>query len=201
MNKTMNKRMDTRSLVKIAVLGVIAFLIMLIEVPLWFTPEFLKIDLSDIPAVVGGFALGPVAGIAVELVKNILKLATRGTNTAGVGELANFLVGSIFVVTAAYFYRKNRSKKDIVVGLCLATLFMAVSASLLNYFFLLPFYAKAYGIPLTAYVDMAKSVNSLVVDLRTFIVFGILPFNLLKGVLMSLMAYPVYTRARATLER
>lgn len=196
----MGKRFNTNYMVKVSVLGVLAFLIMLIEVPSWFTPEFLKMDLSDLPAIIGGFALGPVAGVLVEFIKILLKLAIRGTNTAFVGELANFLVGSIYAVTAALIYRKYRTKKSIVLGLALGTTVMSVVASILNYTILLPFYSKAYGLPLTAYVDMARAVNSFVVDLRSFIVFGIFPFNMLKGIIMSVISYPIYRRLRNSIE-
>lgn len=188
-------------MVKVSVLSVLAFLIMLIELPLPFTPEFLKIDLSDLPSLVASFAMGPVAGILVQLLKNILKIALRGTNTLFVGELANFLVGSIYVVVASLIYRRKRTKGAAVKGLVLATLLMSVFASAANYFVLLPFYAKVYGVPLEAYVDMAKSVNAYVVDLRSFIVFGIFPFNFVKGVLIAIVGYPVYTRLRMAIER
>lgn len=201
MNKRINSRMGVDYMVKVSVLSVLAFLIMLIELPLPFTPEFLKIDLSDLPSLVASFAMGPVAGILVQLLKNILKIALRGTNTLFVGELANFLVGSIYVVVASLIYRRKRTKGAAVKGLVLATLLMSVFASAANYFVLLPFYAKVYGVPLEAYVDMAKSVNAYVVDLRSFIVFGIFPFNFVKGVLIAIVGYPVYTRLRMAIER
>ncbi|OHW61587.1 riboflavin transporter RibU [Andreesenia angusta] len=201
MNKRINSRMGVDYMVKVSVLSVLAFLIMLIELPLPFTPEFLKIDLSDLPSLVASFAMGPVAGILVQLLKNILKIALRGTNTLFVGELANFLVGSIYVVVASLIYRRKRTKGSAVKGLVLATLLMSVFASAANYFVLLPFYAKVYGVPLEAYVDMAKSVNAYVVDLRSFIVFGIFPFNFVKGVLIAIVGYPVYTRLRMAIER
>lgn len=201
MNKRINNRMGVDHMVKVSVLAVLAFLIMLIELPLPFTPDFLKIDLSDLPSLVASFAMGPVAGVLVQLIKNILKIALRGTNTLFVGELANFLVGSIYVVVASLIYRRKRTKGSAVKGLALATLAMSLFASGANYFVLLPFYAKVYGVPLEAYVDMAKSVNSYVVDLRSFIVFGIFPFNFVKGVLIAIVGYPVYTRLRMAIER
>lgn len=201
MNKRINNKMGVDYMVKVSVLAVLAFLIMLIELPLPFTPDFLKIDLSDLPSLVASFAMGPVAGVLVQLIKNILKIALRGTNTLFVGELANFLVGSIYVVVASLIYRRKRTKVAAVKGLALATLAMSLFASAANYFVLLPFYAKVYGVPLEAYVDMAKSVNSYVVDLRSFIVFGIFPFNFVKGVLIAIVGYPVYTRLRMAIER
>ncbi|MDO5708157.1 MAG: ECF transporter S component [Andreesenia angusta] len=193
-------KFNTKYMAKNAVLSVIAFLLMLLEIPLWFTPEFLKMDLSDLPAVIAAFAMGPIAGIIVESIKVILKIGITSTATAGVGELANFLVGSIFSVTAAIIYRKNRNKKNILLGLIAGTVVMSVVASILNYIVLLPFYSKAYGLPLTVIVDMAKSLNSYVVDLRTFIAFGIFPFNIFKGIILTIITYAIYTRVRTSIE-
>ena len=100
---------STKTMIKISVLGVLAFLIMFIEIPMWFTPPFLKIDLSDIPALVGAFALGPIAGVAIEFLKNVLHMVLKGTSTMGVGELANFIIGSVFVYTAGILYYKKRN--------------------------------------------------------------------------------------------
>lgn len=187
-------------MIKVAVMGVLSFLIMLIEVPLPITPDFLKIDLSDLPSIVGGFALGPAAAVFTQFIKILLKFALRGTNTAGVGEIANFLVGSIYAVTATLIYRRSRSRKGMVFGLAAGTVVMSVIASILNYTVLLPFYSKAYGLPLTAYVEMASKVNSYVVDLRTFIIFGIFPFNMIKGILVSIVSYPIYRRLKDSIE-
>lgn len=197
----MIKKFNTNYMVKIAVMGMLSFFIMLIEIPLPITPEFLKMDLSDLPAIIGGFSLGPLAGILIELLKILLKLAIRGTTTMGVGELANFLVGSIFVIVSVITYKKINSKKGLVLGLFLGTIIMSLVASALNYTVLLPFYSKAYGLPLKTYIDMAKSVNSYVIDLRSFIVFGIFPFNIIKGVIISIISYPIYIRLRDTIEK
>ncbi len=193
-------KFNTRYMAKIAVMGVLSFLIMLIEVPLWFTPEFLKMDLSDLPAIVGAMALGPLAGILIELLKVFLKLVTVGTTTAGVGELANFVVGSVFSVTAALVYRSSRRRRGIIAGLAVGTLVMAVLASVINYTVLLPFYSKAYGLKMTGIISQAKAVNPYVVDLRSFITFGIFPFNLFKGIVISVISYPVYIRLRKIIE-
>lgn len=191
---TLKKKLTTKTLTKISVLSVIAFLIMYIEIPLWFTPTFLKIDLSDIPALVGAFALGPVVGVAIEFVKNILHIALKGTSTMGVGELANFVVGSAFVYTAGYLYYKKRSFKNAVIGMILGTIVMTIIASIANYFVLIPFYAKLFGAPISVYVEMGAAVNKYVVDFRTFILFGIVPFNLLKGIIISIVTIPLYKR-------
>jgi riboflavin transporter FmnP len=197
----LKERITPRILTKISVLSVIAFLIMYIEVPLWFTPSFLKVDLSDIPALIGAFALGPMAGVIVEFIKNILHMAIKGTTTMGVGELANFIVGSAFVYTASYIYHKNKSFRTAVIGMIAGTLAMTIIAAVSNYIFLIPFYAKLYGAPIEAFVQMGAAVNKFVVDYKTFILFGIVPFNLLKGVMVSVVTIPLYKKISPILHR
>ena len=189
-----SQKLTTKILVKAAVLSVLSFLIMLIEVPLWFTPEFLKVDLSDIPALIGAFALGPIVGVLVELLKNILHIALRGTATMAVGELANFIVGSAFVYTASIIYHKRKTFKNALIGMVLGTIVMTAVAALANYFILIPFYAKLFGFPVEAYVEMGAAVNKFVASYKTFILFAIAPFNLLKGIIISLATIPLYKR-------
>ncbi len=110
------KSSKLNKLVKISVLGTIGFLLMFIEIPIPIFPEFLKIDISDIPALVGGFALGPVAGILIEFMKNILHGIFKGS-TVFVGEIANFLVGSVLVGISAYIYKRDKTKKGANSGI------------------------------------------------------------------------------------
>lgn len=175
----------TASMVKIAMLAGLGTVLMLLDFPLPIFPSFLKFDLSDAPAVIGAFAMGPAAGVMIELVKNILKLMVR-TNTGGVGEVANFLVGTAYVLPLALVYKKWPTKKGVVCGSVLATFSGAIIAGLLNYFVLIPAYAVILGYPVDAFVGIAAKINSAVVDLRTLVVFAVVPFNLVKGVVVTL---------------
>ncbi|WIV12006.1 ECF transporter S component [Proteiniborus sp. MB09-C3] len=195
------EKMSTRTMVKTAVLSVLAFLIMYFEVPLWFTPPFLKVDLSDIPALIGAFSLGPVAGVVIELLKNILNVAIEGTTTGAVGELANFFVGSIFVFVAGIIYQNKKSFKSAILGMVAATIAMTVAVSVLNYYFLIPFYAKLFGVSVDQYVEMGAQVNRFVTDYKSFILYGIVPFNLLKGIMISVITIPLYKRVSPILHR
>lgn len=184
-NKKLNKS------IKITLLSVMAFLIMYIELPIPFFPEFLKIDVSDIPALIGAFAFGPIEGVVIQLVKNILH-GVFATKTAFVGELANFLVGAVIVITAGVVYRNNKSKKSAVVGLALGSIAMSIAAGIFNYYLFLPLYQKVLNIPLEAFVGMAASVNPMVNSLWTFILWSIVPFNFIKGIFVSVVTLGVY---------
>ncbi|UZQ48771.1 ECF transporter S component [Clostridium kluyveri] len=178
-------------LVKVSLLGVIGFLFMFIEVAIPIFPTFLKMDISDLPALIGTFALGPGAGIAIEFLKNVLHGIFNG-KTAFVGELANFAVGSVLVFTAGYIYNRHKTKKVAVISLGAATIAMSIAAGLLNYFILLPLYERALNFPISAMVDMAAKINSSITDLNTFVLLAIVPFNLLKGITLTILTLVLY---------
>lgn len=182
---------SVNSMVKIAFLSVIAYIIMLFEFPIPFFPPFLQIDLSDLPALIGSFALGPIAGIFIELIKNLLHLITK-TNTGGVGELANFLVGIALVIPAGLCYSIKRKRSYALSGMLIGTLFMALVGALVNYFILLPFYAKM--MPIEAIINMGTAVNSAITDLKTLVLYAMVPFNILKGFVVSVLTILLYKR-------
>ena len=193
--------LTVKTMTKIAILGVIAFVFMLLDFPLWFTPPFLKFDISDLPSLIGAFALGPMAGVLIQLVKNLLKLLLAGTNTAAVGELANFIVGSVFAYTAGLIYYKEKTFKNAIKGLVLGVIAMTVVISFANYYIMIPFYSKAYGLPLEKIIEMSTAVNKYVVDLKTLIIFAVVPFNLLKGLVTSILTVLLYKRISPILKK
>ncbi|MGN1193300.1 MAG: ECF transporter S component [Dorea sp.] len=189
--KTKNK---IRMMAQIGMLSAIAVVLMLFEIPLPFAPSFYEIDFSEVPVLIGSFAMGPLAGAAIELVKILLNFAINGTTTAGVGELANFLIGCAMVVPAAWIYKKKHTRTGAIVGMVTGTLFMAFVGCFLNAFVLLPTYAKAFGMPIDALVGMGTAVNSHITSLTTFVIFAVAPFNLLKGFLVSLIVFLIYKK-------
>lgn len=185
------KNLKLNVLIKISMMAVIAYVIMLFDFSLPIFPSFLQFDLSDLPALVGAFALGPVAGVCIELVKNLLHGIFNGS-TAFIGEAANFAMGSVMVYVAGYIYNKNKSKKTALASLVVATAVTAVAASALNNFVLLPLYEKVLNFPIPAIVGMTHKVNPFVNDRFTLILWSILPFNLLKGAFVSAATMAVY---------
>ncbi|MEZ0536491.1 ECF transporter S component [Caldicellulosiruptoraceae bacterium PP1] len=186
----MNKKL--RKMITVSIFGVVSFIIMQIEFPLGIFPDFLKFDFSDVVALIIGFSFGPISGVGVELIKNLLHLLM--TKTAGIGEMANFLIGSVFVYTAAFIYVKNKSKYGAFISLIIGTLVFSLFAGLLNYYVLLPLYEKALKFPISAIVGIASKVNSLVKDKWTLILFSIIPFNIFKGIFASIVTILLYKR-------
>lgn len=185
------KNNKLNKLIKISLLGCIAFILMYIEIPLPIFPSFLRIDIGDLPALLGAFAFGPMAGVLVELIKNILYAIFKG-NTALIGESANFVIGSILVYSAGIIYKKKKTKKGALIGLLVGGVIMTLCASILNYFVLLPLYETILGFKISAVVGMGAAINPNVKDLNSFIIWVIVPYNILKVFIVSLVTLAVY---------
>lgn len=178
-------------LVKMAILSVLAYVIMFIEVPIFFFPGFLKIDLSDLPALIGGFALGPAAGVMIELIKNLLHFLTK-TTTGGVGEFANFLIGIALIIPACVFYNKYKTKKGAMIGIVIGIIAMSIVGGLANYYMLIPFYAKI--MPLEQIIAWSAAANASIVDVKTLVLYGVIPFNILKGTIVAILTSCLYKK-------
>ena len=187
-------RNKVRMMAQIGMLSAIAVVLMLFEIPLPFAPAFYEIDFSEVPVLIGCFAMGPLAGAAIEFLKILLNFAINGTTTAGVGEIANFLIGCSLVVPAALIYRWKRTRTGAIIGMITGTVFMTVVGCFLNAFVLLPTYAVAFGMPIDGLVQMGTAVNSAITSLTTFVLFAVAPFNLLKGTLVSLIVFLIYKK-------
>ncbi|HUM83560.1 MAG TPA: ECF transporter S component [Lachnospiraceae bacterium] len=190
----MKQKLSIRSIAFIGMLSAIATILMFIEFPLPFAPSFYQMDLSELPVLIGAFAFGPAAGILIELVKVLLHLVIKGTQTAGIGDLANFVIGCSFVVPAGLIYHFHKTKRDAVAGMATGTLVMVAVGSLMNAFVLLPVYAKAFGMPIDSLVAMGSAVNANVKDLFGFVMLCVAPFNLLKGAVVSILTFFLYKR-------
>jgi len=188
------KRFSTRNIAIIGMLSAVAFVLMLFEIPLGFAPPFYKIDFSEVPVLIGSFALGPVAGVVIELCKILLKLAIKGTTTAFVGDFANFIIGCSFVIPASIIYHVKKSRKTAIIGLVVGGAVMTVFGSAFNAVYLLPKFAELYGMPLEAIIAMGTAVNSNINSVTTMVLFAVVPFNLLKSILVSIITIILYKR-------
>lgn len=183
----------------IGVFAALAAVLMYFEFPLPFAPAFYEIDLSEVPVFICSFSLGPVAGVVCELVKVILKLLLKGTSTAFVGDFANFVVGCSFVLPATIVYHRFKSKKGALAGMAVGTGCMTVFGSLFNAVYLLPAFAELYGMPLEAIIAMGTKVNGAINSVSTLVLFAVVPFNLVKGAVVSLLTFLLYKRVERLL--
>lgn len=194
-------RLGTREIAIIGMLGAISVVLMLFEIPLPFAPSFYKIDLSEVPVLVGCFALGPMAGVLIEFIKVLLNLLINGTMTAGVGELANFFIGCSFCVPAGIIYKRKTTKRGAIGGLVSGTLVMTFLGCFINAYIMLPAYAKAFSWPLDTIVEMGTKVNANITNLFSFVIFAVVPFNLLKGIVVSIIVLLIYKKISPIIKR
>lgn len=190
------RRNRIRNLAQIGMLSAVAVVLMLFEIPLPFAPSFYEIDFSEVPVLIGCFAMGPMAGIAIEFVKILLNLFLNGTITAGVGELGNFLIGCSLCIPASVIYRKVHSRRGALLGMIVGTFCMTGIGCIVNAYLLLPTYVKAMGLPMESIVGMGTAVNPKIQDLQTLVLYAVAPFNLLKGILVSIIVLLIYKKIR-----
>ncbi|MBR2770150.1 MAG: Gx transporter family protein [Solobacterium sp.] len=192
---------DTRYFAKIAVLAAVAFVLMLVEFPLPFVPPFYKLDFSETAVLIGAFAMGPLAGVIIEAIKIVLNILFTGTQTAYVGEIANFLIGISFCLPASLIYQKYKTRENAVKGLAIGGLTMIIVGLLMNALVLLPAYSYFYHMPMDALIGMGTKLMPLIHDRFTFVLFATSPFNLIKAILVSLITMLLYKRISPLLHR
>ncbi|MFV0341281.1 MAG: ECF transporter S component [Anaerocolumna sp.] len=185
-------------IVKTAFMAAVAAVVMTFKFATPFAPPFYTIDFSEVIVLLAGFALGPVPAIAVEALKILLNLLLNGTSTMGIGEVANFLMGCSFVVTASVIYHKNKTRKQALIGMGVGVIALCVVASLMNYFVLLPAYAYFFNIPMDALIAQSPIT---VDNIFTFILIAVVPFNILKGVVSSTAVFLVYKKVTPILKK
>ncbi|MCC3870147.1 ECF transporter S component [Terrisporobacter mayombei] len=191
---------SAKTIAKVGVLSAIAYILMFISVPLPIFPSFLKIDLSDIPAIFGGMSLGPMAGLAIVIVKNLLQGITAST-TGGVGEFANVVIGGSYVLIICLFYKKLKTTKGVLAGGLVGIIAMTIMGCIMNYFIMIPLYVTVYGMPLEQIIQMGTIINPRVTDLMTFVIWMIAPFNILKAGIMTVVTLPLFKKMEKILSK
>lgn len=180
MNQQKNKRF-----IVISMLSAVAFILMFIKFPLPFLPPYLTLDFSDVPALLATFIFGPVAGIIVELIKNLLNFLFNMGDP--IGPVANFAAAVSLLLVAYYVSKAVKSRYSIIIGLCAGIVAMTIVLSILNYFVLLPLYG------------MIMNLGDVVKNLKIIIVSGIIPFNIIKGIAVSVIFLLLFKRLKNAL--
>jgi Predicted membrane protein len=183
----------TNQMVIIALLSALSYVLMLIPLPFKYL-GFLELELSDIPAIVAGIAYGPMAGVVIELIKNLIKAITAST-TGGIGELANFIIICAYIVPAAWLFRKGSGKWKAVIAFVTGIIGFMIAGILVNYFVTVPLYAKLFG-GMENVVGFASKTIPAIHSLATIVILGITPFNVVKGIMISVVGYYTYHLTR-----
>ena len=182
--------LSVRTISMTAMLSAVAYLLAFVEFPVPLSPSFARMDLSDLPALIGAFAFGPLSGLLIELVKNALQLLT--TSTGGIGEIANFLMGAAYVVTAGFIYKRHKTKKTALAACVLASVVMGIAAALANYFILLPLFENF--MPLDQLIASFAEFLPFIHTKLDVVLYNVVPFNLLKGLIIALATLPLYQK-------
>lgn len=186
-----NEKFKLHRMTLVAVMSAVAIILNLLRIPVVL---FYKLDFGDLPAIIGGFAMGPIAGVLIELIKIILNLIFNGTDSAFVGEVANLIFGCSFVLPASIIYFKHKTKKNAVKGLVIATVIAVVIGAVLNGALMIPTYAKIYmhSDTIDVIVNMGHDKVSAVNGIWSFLTIIVVPFNLLKFGLVSIVTMFIY---------
>ena len=184
------QRISTRKIAMTAVMAAVSTVLMFISFKLPFMPSFISLDFSDLPALIASFTLGPLSGMAVCFVKNLVNLTQ--SMTGGVGELSNFIISSAFVVPAGIIYRKRRNFASAAVGAVLGALFMAVLGLFSNYYVVYPIYTNIMS--MEAILGMYKAINPAVDNLWEALLMFNLPFTFCKGMISAVVTLLTYKK-------
>ncbi len=195
------KFFSTQNLVIMAMLGALAGALMYFQIPVVFAPPFYKLDLCEVPTLIGTFSLGPWAGIIISAIKILVSLVLKGTSTGGVGEIANFIGCVMWTVPVGIIYKMNRTKKGAIIALLTGCLTMILSACLVNAFITIPFYAKVMFDGVEQIIAMGTAVNANITNMGTFILLAVVPFNLLKGTVISVLTFLLYKRISSIIKK
>ena len=192
-------KFNTRYLVVTAMLSAVAFVLMFLEFPIpALIPAFIKMDLSDLPALIGSFSMGPLSGIIISLLKNLLHILIKGTSSGGIGELANFMMGAVFSALAGLIYKLHKTKATALVGGIVGSVVMGIVAAFANYFILLPLFEQFMPVD-----QIIASFGEFLPFIKTkldVVLYNAFPFNLLKGLVITAFTMLIYKRIRPLLK-
>lgn len=188
------KVLTTKNLTMIAMLSAIAAVLMIFEIQLPFSPSFVKFDFSDLPVMLGGFLIGPFAGGIIAFMKILLHFLLNGTTSFFVGDLSNLLLTLSFVLPASFIYQQKKTKKTAIQGLLVSIICTSLLAIIFNLFLIFPLYLKVLNLKMVDLINMIHVVNPLVKDVFTMIVFSLLPFNLFKYSIVSMVTMLSYKK-------
>ena len=188
------KVLTTKNLTMISMFSAISAVLMVFEIQLPFSPSFVKFDFSDLPVMLGGFLIGPFAGGIIVFMKILLHFLLNGTTSFFVGDLSNLLLTLSFVLPASFIYQQKKTKKTTIQGLLVSIICTSLLAIIFNLFLIFPLYLKVLNLKMVDLINMIHVVNPLVKDVFTMIVFSLLPFNLFKYSIVSMITMLSYKK-------
>lgn len=187
---------STKTITMTALLAAISYVLAFFEFPVPLSPSFVRMDLSDLPALIGAFAFGPVPGVMIELIKNVLQLLS--TSTGGIGELANFLMGASYVLAAGFIYKYKKTKKMAIWACIISSVVMGIVATIANYFILIPLFETF--MPLDQLIASFGVFLPFIKSKLDIVLFNALPFNIIKGLVIGAITMITYKKLTPVLK-
>ena len=189
-----NSRMKVKKIAFIGLMGAVSAVLMLLRFPIPFMPPFLSFDLSGVMEMMGGLMFGPLEALCIIVVKILLQLVMQGSMSLGTGELQNFILSSAYVLPAVLIYHRKKTKKSAIVGMTVSSIIVAVVAVITNLYLIIPFYVKLFGMSMDDIISMCSAVNPAMKDTMSLVIFGLVPFNLIKYGATSVVTFIIYKR-------
>lgn len=188
----MKKYLSIKNITRIAILGTLGALLMMLDFPIFLAPSFYKLDLGDLPCLIGAFAMGPIPAVFIQIIKILIKLLFKPTSTAFIGEIAAFIFSCSYCVVASVFYQKRKTKNGAIKAIIIGSLAMVVVSTVANYLFIIPAYSSLYGMPLEAIIALGNAIFPVVKDLLSFCIYCVVPFNIVKVVVIDVLTILLY---------
>lgn len=185
-------KLHSKRIAVIAFFGALSGILMFYDFPIPIAPNFMKMDLSELPVIIGGFLLGPVPAIIIAIMKVFIKLMFKGTSTLFLGELANFIGSVAYAVPASAIYTKLKNKKRAIIGLVIGIILSSVVCTLCNAYFLFPLYMDIFHMSEEAIIGMCKAINPHVDSMLKVMILSVFPFNIIKFTITSIITCIFY---------
>ena len=190
----MKKTLSNSNIALIAIIGALSGLLMLIKFPIAIAPSFYKLDVSDLPALIGSLSLGPIPALFIQIIKIIVKCVLDPTKTGYVGELAAFLFSSVYCIIASIIYKLNRSKKGAYIAIIVSSMLMVIFACICNYYFLIEAYANAFNTTLPKIIELGQMIFPIINTKLDFVLCCVAPFNAIKAIICDVLTILLYKR-------
>lgn len=189
-----SSRMKVKKIAFIGLMGAVSAVLMLLRFPIPFMPPFLSFDLSGVMEMMGGMMFGPLEALCIIVVKILLQLVMQGSMSLGTGELQNFILSSAYVLPAVLIYHRKKTKKSAIAVMAVSSIIVAVVAVITNLYLIIPFYVKLFGMSMDDIISMCSAVNPAMKDTMSLVIFGLVPFNLIKYGATSIVTFIIYKR-------
>ncbi|MDY2735344.1 ECF transporter S component [Intestinibacter sp.] len=184
-----------------AIMGTISFILIYLGFSIPILSAFAELDLSALPELIGGFILGPVGAVEIIVIKLVLKLAFDGTTSAFTGELQNLILSLAYVLPSVIYYQKHKTKKGAIIGILIGSILSIIIAIFTNIYLIFPAFMYLYGMNWDIIIETCSKINPYIKDIPTFVIFSVIPFNIVSRAITSVLTFLIYKRLSVPLKK